>query len=197
MQCWKLWRRSSYYLRYPRFRRRCRHLLFLHNDRFRWGRSLRLFGCFKLHYTQSCMHKQLQIMHLRQLQQLQPRLRPPGVCCFHPLCCSSHAVLRTLSSGMIATSPVLCCERVRAQHAVVVFGLPKLKSHSKVNADHAFFSVFDGVIVFLLHPVNICISTQVAIQMNNACMLRLAPCPVRLRPLDKHDCLETRHVSAK
>ena len=138
---------------------------------------------------QSCMHQQLQIMHLRQLQQLQPRLRPPGVCCFHPLCRSSHAVLRTLSS------PVLCCERVRAQHAVVAIGLPKFKSHSKVNADHAFFSVFDSFIVFLLLPENICISTQVAIQMNNACML--APCPVRLRPLDKHDCLETHRESAK
>ena len=121
-----------------------------------------------MHRRKPCWH--LECMQPRQLQQLQPRLRPPCVCCFHPLCCSSHAVLRTLSS------PVLCCERVRAQHAVVAIGLPKFKSHSKVNADHAFFSVFDRFIVFLLLPVDICIRTQVAIQMHNACILRPALC---------------------
>jgi hypothetical protein len=78
---------------------------------------------------------------------------------------------------MIATSPVLCCERARAQHAVVVFGLLKFKSHSKVNADHALFSVFDRFIVFLLLPVNICIRTQVSIQIDK--MHNALPCVLR------------------
>jgi hypothetical protein len=65
---------------------------------------------------------------------------------------------------------------VRAQHAVVAIGLPKFKSHSKVNADHAFFSVFDSFIVFLLLPVDICIRTQVAIQMHNAFVFCALPC---------------------
>ena len=40
-------------------------------------------------------------MHHRQLQQLQPRLRPPGVRRVAPRRRRSHDALKTLSSGMI------------------------------------------------------------------------------------------------